>query len=75
MTAMDRLAAEHPPRHSPATLLAAWALTFVVLAGSLAATLTWREAVIRAWPSSALILAPFGHTAPESAQITAQKTE
>jgi predicted Zn finger-like uncharacterized protein len=75
MTAMDRLAASPPRGPSPAVLLGAWVLTFVVLAGTLAATVAWREDVMRAWPPSALILAPFGHTAPEPAQTTAKKTE
>lgn len=75
MTAMDRLAAPPPRAPSPAVLMGAWVLTFVVLAGTLAATVTWREAVMRAWPPSALILAPFGHTPPEPVQTTAKKGE
>jgi predicted Zn finger-like uncharacterized protein len=75
ITAMDRLAAVPPPRRSPAALLGAWALTAVVLTGSLVATLIWRDAVMRAWPESALILAPFGHAVADPAQIATKKTE
>jgi predicted Zn finger-like uncharacterized protein len=75
MTAMERLAASPPRGHSPAILLGAWVLTLVLLTGTLAATVIWREAVMRAWPPSTLILAPFGHAAADPAQITAGKTE
>src|ERR1700733_10405779 len=63
-TAMDRLPAFPPLRASSPGLLVAWVLTFVVLLGAVAATVTWRQAVMRAWPPSALILAPFDHAAP-----------
>lgn len=75
MTAMERLAASPPRAQSPAILLGAWVLTFVLLTGTLAATVIWREAVMRAWPPSTLILAPFGHPAADPAQTTAKKTE
>jgi hypothetical protein len=37
-----------------------------------AATVTWRQAVMRAWPQTALILAPFGQTTPEAAPTPAE---
>jgi predicted Zn finger-like uncharacterized protein len=70
MTAMDRLAASPAPRPLSAALLGAWVLTVVVLVGALAATVTWRAAVIRTWPASALILEPFGQAVPPLAQTS-----
>jgi predicted Zn finger-like uncharacterized protein len=57
LTAMDRLAAAPAvTRARPPGLLAAWVLTaFVLLAGA-AATVTWRHAIVRAWPASARVL-------------------
>ena len=74
VTAMDRLAASAPPDRPSRALLGAWVLTAVVLLGAVAATVTWREAVMRAWPPSALLLAPFGYTPAEPAQITGKTT-
>jgi predicted Zn finger-like uncharacterized protein len=54
-TAMDRLAAAAPPRPS-AVLRAAWLLTVLVLAGSAASALIWRDHVTRIWPASAWLL-------------------
>jgi hypothetical protein len=48
-------------------------LTFAVLVGAAAATVIWRQAVMRAWPQSALILAPFNHSAPDFAHIIGKK--
>lgn len=73
VSAMDRLAAPIAPARPPAGLLAAWVLTFVVLVGGLATTVIWREKVMRAWPQSALFLAPFGHTTPQPAQTAGKK--
>jgi predicted Zn finger-like uncharacterized protein len=75
VSAMDRLAAPLASRRPPAGLLVAWVLTFVVLAGGLGATVIWREKIMRAWPPSALFLAPFGHAAPQPAQTAGKKTE
>jgi predicted Zn finger-like uncharacterized protein len=62
MTAMDRLAAASPiPPRSRTGLIGAWGLTFFVLGGAMAATVLWREEVIRVWPASSRILAPIGH--------------
>lgn len=67
ITAMDRLAAAPaPPPPSRAKLIAAWALTAAVLTGAVAATLGWRDAVVRAWPPSGRILA--ASPAPVSAR-------
>jgi hypothetical protein len=65
---MDRLAATPAPATSSAGLTGAWVLTVLVLAGSAAAAVIWRDTVMQAWPPSALILAPFGHMAQQSAQ-------
>ncbi|HEX4368717.1 MAG TPA: zinc-ribbon domain-containing protein [Rhodopila sp.] len=73
VTAMDRLAASPAAAPSSPGLLAAWVLTLVLLVGMLAATVTWRSTIIRVWPQSALILAPFGQAEPPPAQ-TAGKT-
>ena len=75
VTAMDRLAAAKPPRRSSAGLVGAWALTFVVLAGVIAATVIWREAVVRAWPQSALVLAPFDRAVPQPAKTEGKKAD
>jgi predicted Zn finger-like uncharacterized protein len=75
VTAMDRLAALPSPQPSPAGLLGAWVLTAVVLVAALTATVVWREAVMRAWPPSALVLAPFGHAPPERGQMAGEKAE
>jgi hypothetical protein len=64
VTAMDRLTASPAIPPSSPGLLAAWILTLVVLVGIVAATLTWRDAIIRAWPQSAFVLAPFGQPTP-----------
>ena len=74
MSAMDRLAASPPVPRSPPALLGAWVLTLVVLVGAVAATVTWRDVVMRAWPQSALILAPFGQSTPAHAQTPGKKT-
>jgi predicted Zn finger-like uncharacterized protein len=60
VTAMDRLAASRPRGASRAGLIGAWALTLVVLIGAIAATISWRDAVIRLWPPSGRILAATG---------------
>jgi hypothetical protein len=75
VTAMERLAAFPPPRRSSAGLMVAWVLTFAMLAGAVAAVIIEREAVMRAWPPSALILAAFDHTAPQPAQIMGTKAQ
>jgi predicted Zn finger-like uncharacterized protein len=74
VTAMDRLSAAPAIPPSSPGLLAAWILTLVVLVGALAATVTWRDAIIRVWPQSALVLAPFGQPASEPAQTTGKTT-
>jgi hypothetical protein len=54
---MDRLAAAPAvARARPPGLLAAWILTAFILVAGVAATLTWRHAIIRAWPPSARVL-------------------
>jgi hypothetical protein len=61
ITAMDRLAAPRHGQARSAVLVAAWVLTFGVLGGAAGAVLTWREAVVHAWPPSARILGGPGH--------------
>jgi predicted Zn finger-like uncharacterized protein len=58
VTAMDRLAAQAATPIRPAGLLAAWILTAFVLVAGVAATMTWRQSIVRAWPASARILGP-----------------
>ena len=64
VSAMDRLAATAPSRTPRTGLMAAWVLTFVVLIGAAAATVIWREAVVRVWPASALVLGSADNGAP-----------
>ena len=68
MTAMERLAATglRPPRSS--RLVAAWILTLVILMAAVAATIVWREPVVRAWPPSGRVLGSAAHMTPASAQ-------
>jgi predicted Zn finger-like uncharacterized protein len=73
-TAMDRLAAAPVPPPSHSRLIGAWVLTFVVLACAVAATVGWRDAVIRAWPPSARVLAAEGQTR-QHAQTAGKKAE
>jgi predicted Zn finger-like uncharacterized protein len=68
VTAMDRLAASPAPGAPSSRLAAAWILTVIVLVGAVTATVIWRQAAMRAWPPSALILAPFGQIAFQPAQ-------
>jgi predicted Zn finger-like uncharacterized protein len=75
VTAMDRLAASPPPAAFSTKLAAAWVLTVVLLVGAVTATVVWRQAAMRAWPPSALILAPFGQTPPQTGQTAGNKTE
>jgi predicted Zn finger-like uncharacterized protein len=64
LTAMDRLASNPPPLPRPSRLIAAWIMTFVVLASAVAATIIWRGAIVRAWPPSSLILGSPGGSVP-----------
>jgi predicted Zn finger-like uncharacterized protein len=72
MTAMDRLAATglRPPRST--RLVAAWILTLVILMAAVAATIVWREPVVRAWPPSGRVLGSAAHMTPASAQHPAK---
>jgi predicted Zn finger-like uncharacterized protein len=74
ITAMDRLAAYPPPRPPRAGLIGAWLLTFVVLTAAVAATIGWREAIIRAWPPSGRILSAADHTS-QAEHIEGKKAE
>ncbi len=51
---------------SPVGLAAAWVMTFIFLAASLAATIVWRADIMRAWPPSRLILTPMGEKTPDT---------
>lgn len=68
ITAMDRLAApgRRPPRST--RLVAAWSLTLIILMAAVAATIIWRELVVRAWPPSGRILASVDSKKPAPAQ-------
>ncbi len=56
VSAMDRLTAAAPRARPPAGLVAAWVVTFVVLAAVAGAAITWREPLVRIWPASGRIL-------------------
>ncbi len=62
-SAMDRLAAAAaaPPSMG---LRAAWAASLVLLAGSAAATVVWRDRVEQVWPASAWVLGPVHRDPP-----------
>lgn len=75
ITAMDRLAASPARPPLRAGLIAAWVLTFVVLAGAAAATFGWRNAVVQAWPPSGRILAAAPQTPPRPAVTTAPQAQ
>ena len=61
VSAMDRLVASvrNLPERTP--LIVAWVLTGVVLIAAVAAVMTWREAVVRAWPPSSRVLGHADH--------------
>jgi predicted Zn finger-like uncharacterized protein len=75
VTAMDRLAASPAPRPPRARLIGAWLLTFVLLAGAVAATVGWRDTIVRTWPPIGRLLAATGHATAEPAQSAAKKAE
>lgn len=75
VTAMDRLAAAAPQHRRRPGLVGAWAVSIVVLAGAIAATLTWRDAVVRAWPPSGRILATNGATTAPAGQTAGKKPQ
>jgi hypothetical protein len=75
LTAMDRLAASPAPLPSRTALIGAWVVTFALLAGAVAATIVWRDEVMRAWPPSRWILEPIGHTPSSPAQTDGKKAE
>ena len=74
--ATDRLT---PPAIAPPArqgLFVAWVLTFLVLAGAVAATIGWRDSIVRAWPPSSRILGAARHTPPpRPGPVTNGKTE
>jgi hypothetical protein len=51
----------------------AWVLTAVMLLGAVISTVVWREQVMRGWPPSGRILAPFGHIVSETAHTEGTK--
>ena len=74
--AMDRLAASAAALDGPpAGLMAVWVLTVIVMVGAVAAAVTWRDSVMRAWPPSGRILVYFGPSATATAQIVDKKSE
>jgi predicted Zn finger-like uncharacterized protein len=75
VTAMDRLAASRAATLDRKRLIAAWALTFVVLAGAVAAVVGWRDDVVRTWPPSGRILAATGQSVAQPAQTGSKKPE
>jgi predicted Zn finger-like uncharacterized protein len=56
VTAMDRLTEAATRSRTSVGLVAAWVLTFVVLAAAVGVVITWREPLVRAWPASSRIL-------------------
>ena len=56
VTAMDRLAAARPVAPRPRGLVAAWIMTGIVMASTVAAVVEWRETIVRVWPPSGRIL-------------------
>jgi predicted Zn finger-like uncharacterized protein len=73
-TAMDRLAAAPPPSPS-AMLRAAWLVTVLLLAGSAASALIWRNHVTRMWPASAWLLGMVDRIAPAQPLHAGNKAE
>ena len=63
LSAMDRLAAP-APRRSLVALRAAWALSVLLLVGSVAAAYAWRGRVVHAWPPSGWVLGTAGDDMP-----------
>jgi len=75
ITAVGRLSPSRtPPRRQPA-LIGAWVATGILLAGAVAATVGWRDTVVRVWPPSGRILATTVHTEPHVAQTEGKKVE
>lgn len=75
IAATDRLA---PSGLSPASqiwLILAWVMTFIFLGTVTAATIVWRADIVRAWPPSALILAPNALTQATPTQKMGKHTE
>nr|WP_294543735.1 zinc-ribbon domain-containing protein [uncultured Rhodopila sp.] len=70
LTAMERLAAEpsRPPR-SP-VLLAAWLVTFLLLASGGISAVVWRAEIMRVWPPSSHILTLFDRMPEKPALIS-----
>jgi predicted Zn finger-like uncharacterized protein len=75
VTAMDRLAASPASRPWRTSLIGAWLVTFIVLAGAVAAVVSWRDTVIRVWPPGGRLLAAIGQASPPPAQIPGKKSE
>jgi predicted Zn finger-like uncharacterized protein len=75
VTAMDRLAAPRPRPSWPIGLIAAWVMTLVILIAAVAATITWKESVVRAWPPSNRILGSMDHPTPAPAQTAGKAPE
>jgi predicted Zn finger-like uncharacterized protein len=63
MTAMDRLAATVPLPRRSVGLTAAWILTLFVLVAGIASSIVWREAFVRAWPPTSVVLGSPGGAA------------
>jgi predicted Zn finger-like uncharacterized protein len=72
VTAMDRLAASPAPPPARWPLVGAWVLTVLVLAAAVAATISWRDAIVRTWPPAGRILPTTGPatTPPPQAKDT-----
>lgn len=56
VTAMDRLTAAARHAKAPASLTAAWIMTFIILIAAVGAMIAWREPLVRAWPAGGRIL-------------------
>jgi hypothetical protein len=75
ISAMDRLAAMPPRPVRNTSLMAAWIATCVVLVAAVAATVTWREAVVRAWPPSSRLLGSVDAVVPSQAHHPAKTAD
>jgi|SRR5271165_304809 len=73
VTATDRMETSPTRSPRPAGLLAAWLLTFLLLAGMGVAAVVWRAGIMRAWPPSSHILARFDRLPEQSAPHVQQQ--
>jgi hypothetical protein len=75
ITAMDRLAGAAPRPTKPATLRAAWIMTFVILTAAAAGVFVWRDPLTRAWPPAGRILGSPTHPPSPATPLPAKASE